>query len=191
MRGSNPFGHVVVADQICVTDGGRNLVWQVDIPTGSFSPLATFPTIPNPLFPAAGGPLVEAVPTGIESADGELLVTLFRGVPFAAGTVRRRGDRSVHGCPITVPERTENGNRVLGIKDEAEESYLVLQNSSGLAPFFGGPGLALHVDSPGSAPMLLADCLARPTSMLLNAKTGTLYISELLTGRIVALDLGL
>ena len=39
--------------------------------------------------------------------------------------------------------------------------------------------------------MLLADCLARPTSMLLNAKTGTLYISELLTGRIVALDLGL
>ena len=32
---------------------------------------------------------------------------------------------------------------------------------------------------------MLADCLARPTAMLRDAKTGTLYIAELLTGRIV------
>jgi hypothetical protein len=37
---------------------------------------------------------------------------------------------------------------------------------------------------------VLADCLGRPTAMLRDAKTGTLYITELLTGRIVALDLG-
>ena len=38
--------------------------------------------------------------------------------------------------------------------------------------------------------MVLADCLARPTSMLHDAKTGRLYLTELLTGRIVALALG-
>jgi hypothetical protein len=190
VRGSNPFGLVIVADQLYVTDGGRNLVWQVDIPTGSFSPLTTFPTIPNPLFPAVGGPVVEAVPTGIEYADGELLVTLFRGVPFAPGTsaVVQIDPSTGVQSPFLSGLKTAIG--VLGIKDRGEESYLVLQNSSGPAPFFAGPGLLLQFDSPGGAPTVLADCLGRPTAMLRDAKTGTLYITELLTGRIVALDLG-
>jgi sugar lactone lactonase YvrE len=79
---------------------------------------------------------------------------------------------------------------VLGIKDGRQESFLVLQNSSGPGPFFGGPGLVLQFDSPGTTPTVLADCLARPTAILRDAKTRTLYVAELLTGRIVALDLG-
>jgi len=189
VRGSNPFGLAVVADRLYVTDGGRNLVWQVDIPTGSFSPLASFPTIPNPLFPAVGGPVVEAVPTGIEYADGELLVTLFRGVPFAPGTsavVQIDPSTSVQS-PFVSGLKTAIG--VLGVKDRGEESYLILQNSSGLGPFFGGPGLVLRFDPPGGA-STVADCLERPTAMLRDAKTGTLYVTELLKGRIVALNLG-
>jgi hypothetical protein len=54
---------------------------------------------------------------------------------------------------------------VLGINDGAGESFLVLQNSSGPAPFFAGPGLVLQFDSPGGAPNLLADCLARPAAV--------------------------
>ncbi|MET0215566.1 MAG: ScyD/ScyE family protein [Vicinamibacterales bacterium] len=190
VRGSNPFGLVVVADQLYVTDGGRNLVWQVDIPTGSFSPIATIPTIPNPLFPAVGGPVVEAVPTAIDYAGGELLVTLFRGVPFAPGTsaVVQIDPSTGVQSPFLSGLKTAIG--VLGIKDGGEKSYLVLQNSSGPGPFFGGPGLVLQFESPGGAPTELANCLARPTAMLRDAKTGTLYITELLTGRIVALDLG-
>jgi hypothetical protein len=173
-----------------VTDGGRNLVWQVDIPTRSFSPLATFPTIPNPLFPAVGGPVVEAVPTGVEYVDGELLVTLFRGVPFAPGTsaVVQIDPSTGVQSPLLSGLKTAIG--VLGIKDGEEKSYLVLQNSSGLAPFFGGPGLVLQFDSPGGATRVLADCLARPTAMLRDEKTGTLYVTELLSGLIVALGLG-
>ena len=106
------------------------------------------------------------------------------------GVASRRLIRS-NGCPITVPDRTENGQSAYSVfKHGEDESYLVLQNSSGPAPFFGGPGLILQFDSPGSAPMVLADCLARPTSMLRDAKSGRLYVTELLTGRIVALDLG-
>jgi hypothetical protein len=165
-------------------------VWQVDIPTGSFSPLATFPTIPNPLFPAVGGPVVEAVPTGIEYVDGELLVTLFRGVPFAPGTsaVVQIDPSTGVQSPFLSGLKTAIG--VLGIKDGRDESYLVLQNSSGPAPFFAGPGLVLQFGSPADASTVLADCLARPTAMLWDAKNGTLYVTELLTGRLVALGLG-
>src|SRR5882724_2724295 len=81
---SNPFDLVAVEDTLYVTDGGRNRVWQVDLLTGSFSTLVTFPDIPNPLFGIvpAGGPNLQAVPTGIAVSGDHLLVTLFRGVPF-------------------------------------------------------------------------------------------------------------
>lgn len=189
VRGSNPFGLVVVADRLYVTDGGRNLVWQLDVPTGTFSPLITFPTIPNPL--PVGGPVVEAVPTGIEYTGSQLLVTLFRGVPFPPGTsvVVQIDPSTGQQSPFISGLKTAIG--VLRISDHGEESYLVLQHSSGPAPFFGGPGLVLRFSSPGAAPTVLAGCLARPTSMLLDEKTGTLYVAELLTGRIVALQLGL
>ena len=78
---SNPFDLVGIADRLYVTDGGRNAVWQVDIPSGASSTLAEFPTVANPAFPTIGGPVVEAVPTGISTHAGQLLVTLFRGIP--------------------------------------------------------------------------------------------------------------
>src|SRR5687768_1695338 len=72
---SNPFDLVVVGNQAFVTDGGRNLIYEVDISTGAFSVLTTFPPIANPL--PFGPRLVDAVPTGIASFDGQLLVALF------------------------------------------------------------------------------------------------------------------
>jgi hypothetical protein len=59
---SNPFDLVVVDDSLYVSDGGRNLVWEVDLETKSFSRSLSFPTIPNPLFPGLGGPVLQAVP---------------------------------------------------------------------------------------------------------------------------------
>lgn len=64
-------------------------------------------------------------------------------------------------------------------------SYLVLQNAS-TGPFFQGPGLVLRFDSPAGPPTVVANCLTGPTSMTLNKKTGTLYVSEL-GGRLVAI----
>ncbi|MDQ3120268.1 MAG: ScyD/ScyE family protein, partial [Verrucomicrobiota bacterium] len=89
---TNPFALVALGDRLFVTDGGQNLVWRVDLTARQFSVLTRFGNIPNPQFnpnpppPSFGGPTLEAVPTGIESADGQLLVTLFRGFPFPAGT---------------------------------------------------------------------------------------------------------
>jgi len=189
VRGSNPFGIALAADQIYVTDGGRNLVWRVDVPSGTHAPLATFGTIPNPLFPMAGGPVIEAVPTGIEYVDEQLLVTLFRGVPFAPNTSSVVEIDPATGSQSPFISRLKTAIDVLQIDGAADPDYLVLQNSSGLAPFFAGPGVVLRFDTPASAPTLVADCFARPTAMLLDQKTGTLYVTELLTGRLLSIEL--
>ena len=44
-------------------------------------------------------------------------------------------------------------------------------------------------DPPQNAPTVLAGCLITPTSMTLDEKTGTLYITELATGRVVSVPI--
>jgi hypothetical protein len=188
VRGSNPFGVLVNANHLYVTDGGRNLLWQVDLATGDFASLAEFPTVPTPI--PGFGPVVEAVPTGLAMVDGDLLVALFSGVPFAPGTSRivrvdvRSGAQSIFAGGL------KTAIAVLEMRQGRDVDYLLLQHSSGPAPFFAGPGLVMHVESEGATPMVVADCMTRPTAMVLNEKTRTLLITELPTGRLVALQLG-
>src|SRR5262245_14207958 len=81
---SNPFQLAAIDDHLYATDGGRNLVWDIDLLTDSFSVLASFPKIPNPLTPL-GAPTIDTVPTGIAVYGDQLLVTLFSGFPFPSG----------------------------------------------------------------------------------------------------------
>lgn len=185
---SNPFALVGVDDQLFVTDGGRNLVWQVDIPTGAISPLATFPNIPNPLFPAVGGPTSQAVPTGIRYVNGRLLVALFRGVPFAPGTSVIEEVNPLTGVHAPLITGLKTAIDVLPIPADEPAEYLVLQNAS-VGPFFNGPGLLLRFTAPGGAPSVAANCLDRPTSMTFDERTSTVFAAELNTGRIVAIPL--
>ena len=186
VRGSNPFDIAIRADTLFVTDGGRNLIWAVDLESRTYSVLTTFPPIPNPV--PGFGPVVEAVPTGIEYVNGRLLATLFRGVPFPAGT----------STVVEIdPETGVYLPLIGGLKTAIDvthlpgtDSYLVLQHSSGGAPFFGGPGVVLGFASPSSAPQLLADCLVRPTTMWFDAKSGNLHVAEMLSGRIVTFAFG-
>ena len=193
VRHSNPYDLVVVGDQLYVTDGGQNSVWQADITTGTFSTLATFAPIPNPLFnptpppPPVGGPFIEAVPTGITYADGQLLVTLFRGFPFVPGTsVVEQVDPLTGAHAPLITGRTAAID-VLALEADGDTDYLVLQFASG--PFLSGPGLLLRFESPSDPPTVIANCLITPSSMTLDEKTGTLYITELATGRVVAISL--
>lgn len=185
---SNPFDLVAVEDQLFVTDGGRNLVWQVDIPTGAISVLAEFPNIPNPLFPTVGGPTSQAVPTGIRAVNGQLLVTLFRGVPFAPGTSLVEQIDPLTGDHAPFITGLKTAIDVLPLTSGDQTEYLVLQNAS-VGPFFGGPGVLLRFSASGGAPFIVANCLDRPTSMTLDEKTGTVYVTELNTGRVVAVTL--
>ncbi len=53
-----------------------------------------------------------------------------------------------------------------------------------------GPGRLLLFAQPDTAPVVIADCLAAPTSMALDSRTGTLYVTQL-TGQIAAIPVGL
>jgi hypothetical protein len=188
VRASNPFDLVGVGDRLFVTDGGRNLVWQVDINSGAFSVLAEFQPFPNPLSPL-GPPFIDAVPTGIDYADGHLLVALFRGFPFPAGTsvVEQVDPETGVHAPLITGLRTAVD--VLALGEGGDTDYLVLQHSApGGPPLppFANPGRLLRFEEPGEAPTVIANCLTRPTSMALDEKTGTLYVTTY-GGRVVAI----
>jgi len=184
---SNPFQLLAVENTLYVTDGGRNLVWQIDLLTGSFSALVNFPRIPNPLFGIvpAGGPFLDAVPTGIAVAGDQLLVTLFRGVPFPPGTSTVEQVDPLTGSDTAFITGLKTAIDILPIATGDGTSYLVLEHAS-IGPFFGSPGRVLRFDTPAGPPTVIANCLTRPTTMTLDRKAGTLYVSEY-GGRIVAI----
>lgn len=181
VRGSNPFDLVVVDDNAYVTDGGQNSVVQVDLATGTFAPLATFPPIPNPLTPPP--PVVEAVPTGIRYVDGQLLVTLFRGFPFPVGYSEVRAVDPATGDHTSFITGRTAAIDVLKTKEGSDTEYLVLQFASDAG--LTGDGLLLSFETPGDPPDTIADCLVVPTSMTLDKKTSTVYVTDL-TGQVVA-----
>jgi len=197
---TNPFALVGVRNQLYVTDGGQNAVWQIDIPTGAFWKLTEFPDIPNPLFPTVGGPFEEAVPTGIAYAGGRLLVTLFSGAPFAPGTSSvtqvfldgsqapfLTGLKTAIGVLAIDGEDDEADDRRDDRDDDDNPQYLVLENAS-VGPFFNGPGLVLGFAATHHPPTVLADCLTRPTAMAFDRRMHALYVTDL-AGHVVAIPL--
>jgi hypothetical protein len=184
VRLSNPFAVVERDDQLYVTDGGRNLVWRVDVTTGATSILAAFPPVSNPSAPF-GPPVLDAVPTGLALRNDALLVTLLRGFPFPPGvSVVQQVDLATGAqAPLVVGLKTAIG--VLPLSQGDNSGLIVLQHAS------GGPG-PLPTAGPGSVTLVTGAgseewtaCLARPTSMTLDRKTGTLYAAEF-GGQIVA-----
>jgi len=192
VRGVNPFDLVGIGDQLYVTDGGQNLVWQVDIPTGAFWVLSSFPNIANPLFnptpppPGLGGPFVEAVPTGIREFKGQLFVTLFRGFPFPPGTSVVEQIDPATGNHVPFITGLKTAIDVLPLTDDGETTdYLVLQHASG--PVLSGPGLLTRVRASGGPPTVITHCLNRPTSMTRDENTGALFLTEIVNGRVVVI----
>ncbi len=187
VRGSNPFDLVAVGNQLYVTDGGMNLVWQVDINSGAFSVLTVFPPIQNPL--PFGPPVVEAVPTGIAYSDGQLLVTLFRGFPFPPGASQVVAVDPQTGAQTPFITDLSSAIDVLPIRSKGDTDYLVLEFSTNFLADPPQPGRLLRFETPGGSPTVIADCLTSPSSMTYDEKTGTVYVTELAGGRVVGIPL--
>lgn len=190
VRNSNPYALVAVGNQLYVTNGGQNIVQQVDIDSGFFSTLVSFSPIPNPT--QIGPPVLDAVPTSIVFSDGKLLVTLFRGFPFPPGISSVEEIDPATGSDTSLIKGLKTAIGVLPIRNNADNdaqdpSYLVLEHSSGNM-MLNGPGMLSRYDDPAGARTTIADCLTLPSSMALDQKTGTLYISEVI-GKIVTVPM--
>jgi hypothetical protein len=197
VRGSNPFDLVVDQHWVYVSDGARNHIWQAAIHSGRFRPLASFEPIPNPLFPGLGGPVIEAVPTGIARENGRLLVALFRGFPFPAGTsaVERTSASSGRHSPFVTELTSAIDVLPLSLRhrdddddDDTERAWtrlLVLQHASG--DVLSGPGSLIQVDRRSNEATIRSNCLNRPASMARDPGTGRVYVTEIADGRVVVI----
>lgn len=184
VRHSNPYGVVAEGERLYVVDAGANAVRRVELATGAHTVLTTFAPIPNPL--PLGPPFVEAVPTSIRADGGRLLVTLFRGFPFPPGAAEVRSVNPSTGQSAPFIGGLSAAIDVLPVRGRGGDTdYLTLELSTDLLA--SAPGRLRRYDAPASAPSALAGCLISPSGMAHDPKTGTLYVTEIFTGRIVTL----
>lgn len=178
---SNPFGMVRLGNQLYVADGGRNLVFQVDTETGAVSVLATFAPIPNPL--PFGPPVMEAVPAGINVLDGQVLVALFRGFPFAPGTSDIVSVDPLTGTVSPFIDGLTSAIDVEPVKHKGTTRILTLEIS---VDFLAGvPGRLQRFETPSGPGVPISTCLIGPSDLVRDEKTGTLYIVSIFTGQII------
>ena len=118
---------------------------------------------------------MEAVPTGIRTHAGQLLVTLFRGFPFPAGTSSVEQVDPSTGSRTALIDGLKAAIDVLAVGSgtvEASHDCLVLQHASSPV-LFAAPRTLARIDLGTGAAAVIADCLNRPTSMARDATTGS------------------
>ncbi len=195
VRNSNPFGVLPVDDYLYVTNGGLNLMYKVNLDTGSYAELAVFGRIANTnTIPPIGPPSVEAVPTGLAYSDGQVLVSLLSGGPFIPGLSRVKTVDPVTGtqADFLTGLRTSIQSLPIGAGDDDDDTeYLTLQNNFAPAPPWPPSGASVRrFEEAGSSSVEVNRCmLYRPTSMSIDPKTGVLYATELLKGTVVKVPL--
>ena len=183
VRASNPFGIVGIGDQLYVADGGRNLAWRVDVASGDHSVLAIFPPIPNPL--PFGPPVMESVPAGINVHNGQVLVALFRGFPFAPGSSDIVSVDPLTGTVTPFIDGLSSAIDVVAVKTKGFTSFLTLELSQNFLA--DAPGRLQRFATPAGPGVVISNCLISPSDMVRDAKTGTLYIASIFTGQILVL----
>lgn len=181
VRHSNPFGIVAVGNDLYIADGGRNALLKVDASSGITSVLTTFPSIPNPT--PFGPPFIEAVPDSVHEYDGDLLVTLLRGFPFLSGnSVVLRINRNT-GVATPFISGLTSAIDTATVKIRGWTCVYTLEVSLNLLA--GEPGRLQRFQTASTPGVPISTCLIGPSSMVRDEKTGTIYISEIFTGRII------
>ena len=152
--------------------------------------MAVFDRIPN-LPGAAGPPSVEAVPTGLAFADGAVLVSLLSGGPFLPGLSRIKAVDPVTGAQSDYLTGLRTAIDVLPVRDGRDTDYLVLENNFAPAPPFPPTGASIRrYEAPGGTSVAVHGCtMYRPSSMTLDKRSGTMYVTELLQGTVVVVPL--
>jgi hypothetical protein len=182
---SNPFGLEPAAScGLWLVDASRNLIWKVDWCANTYTPAVSFPRYPNPT--PIGAPLIDAVPTSARTHEDALLVTFLTGFPFPSGVAEVRLVRPGSG----ESEVVFRGHRMLLdvlYSDRRPDGFFVLEFSQDPTAML--PGRLIFYDSMKAAPLVVNSNLIGPTSMALSPFGDELLISEILTGRIVAVSL--
>ncbi len=183
-RSANPFGLVSLGSRIAVVDASLNLIQSVDLSTGSYATLASFPPLTNPAGPP---PVVDAVPDSIRLSSGQMLVPFLTGFPFTPGLSEIRRVDSTTGANTRLIGGLNSAIDVLPVAPVADQ-YLVLEFSTDMKA--NAPGRLLFFSTPGGPPTVLAGGLITPTNIALDRNTREVFITEFGPGRIRRLSVG-
>ena len=183
-RSANPFGLVSLGSRIAVVDASLNAIQSVDLTTGSYVTLTSFPPLTNPAPPP---PVVDAVPDSIRLSNGQMLVSFLTGFPFNPGLSEIRRVDSTTGANTGLIGGLNSAIDVLPVAPVVDQ-YLVLEFSTNMRA--NAPGRLLFFSTPSGPPTVLASTLITPTNMALDRNTREVFITELGPGRIRRLAVG-
>jgi hypothetical protein len=182
---SNPFG-LEHGDScgLWLVDASLNALWKINWCENTYAAAVTFPPYANPT--PVGPPVIDAVPTSVRTHEGALLVTLLTGFPFPAGVAEVKLIRPESGDSEVV----FRGHRMLLdvlYSDRGSDGFFLLEFSQD--PNAMLPGRLVFYDSMNAEPVVVNGNLVGPTSMALSPFGDELLISEIITGRIVAVSI--
>jgi hypothetical protein len=186
VRHSHPYGIVVRDGFLYIVDAGFNTVRKVNVLNGTEETLASFAPTPNPR--PVGPPFIENVPTSIHWAGGQLVVTLLSGAPFfLPGYSQVQQVNPESGAIIPLIAGLSSAIDVIALPARGGAAgFLTLEHN--LTFPVPGPGRMQFFSAADASPVVLADCLTTPTSMVWDRKGNRVVISEMATGRLVTLD---
>ena len=179
VRQSNPFGVALLGNHLYVADASTNIIRDVNLSTQTFNSLVSFGAIANNR--GFGPPFVEPVPDSVHLFGNQLLVTLLTGFPFPVGNASVQlvdignGTTSpfISGLSSAIDVLPANGG-----------GFLTLEFSTDmLNP--AAVGRLSYYNVPSGSPVVLANCLITPTSMIQDEETNDIYVTEIFTGRVI------
>jgi hypothetical protein len=188
VRHSHPYGVVGRGRHLYIVDAGFNIVRRLDVFSGAYETLTSFAPTPNPRFPV-GPPVIENVPTSIRWSGQDLLVTLLSGAPFfLPGYSQVHQVDPVTGAAAPLITGLSSAIDVIPLRSHGcNTGFLTLEHN--LTFPVPGPGRIQFFAQADASPVILADCLTTPTSMVFDRKCDCVVISEQATGRLVTLEI--
>lgn len=188
VRQSNPFGIAAIGDDVYVPDASSNSLRSVDLLTGNRRILTKFVPLPNSR--GFGPPVVEAVPSSIRRYGANVLVTMLSGFPFPIGGSKIFYVNTATGKASTFIGGLTSAIDVTPIRRNGTTSILTLEFSADmLAQPQALPGRLKLYANRTATPSVIADCLITPTSMAKDVSNGSVYVTEIFTGRVMRVTL--
>ena len=182
VRAGNPFGVAARGQTLYVVDASQNVVRRVDANSGEVTTLATIGKVQNPT--PVGPPVIDPVPDSVHVRGDDLVVTTLTGFPFPAGraSVLKIG---AGGAIETLVSGLTSAIDVAPLGHGAADPLLVLEFSTNMLE--QAPG-RLRLVTPAGESTTIAEGLPTPTSMVVDANTGEVFISHIFPGFITRID---
>jgi hypothetical protein len=127
------------------------------------------------------------VPTSIRWCDGQLLVTLFTGFPFAPGTSKVVQVDPDLGVSSVLISGLTSAIDVLPVSAGDEPmGFLTLEYST--AQLAGAPGRLQLFDAAGQSLAVLSNTLITPGSLVYDAETGSIIVAEVTLNQLIEIQ---